>query len=59
MLGCEEPRLAPKDPAPATTEPGPWELWPWSLAALVPEAARAANLDVPVMLVRHFQLAGT
>jgi len=58
VLRCEEPGLPPKDPAPATTEPGPWELWPWSLAALVPEAARAAAKDVPAMLVWQFRLPG-
>lgn len=56
VLGCEEPFPAPKDPAPAAAGPGPWELWPWSLAALVPEAARAVNLDRPALLVWHFGL---
>lgn len=55
-LRCEEPRPQAKAPAPATTEPGPWELWPWSLAALVPDAARAAARDVPALLVWDFQL---
>jgi hypothetical protein len=32
--------------------------WPWSLAALVPEAARAADHGVPAMLVWQFRLAG-
>jgi len=58
VLHCEEPCLAPKDPAPATTEPGTWELWPWSLAALVPDAARAAGRGVPAMLIWHFRLPG-
>jgi SAM-dependent methyltransferase len=40
-------------------EPGPWELWPWCLADLVPEAAEAANEAVPVEVIWHFQLAGT
>ncbi|MCR6481267.1 class I SAM-dependent methyltransferase [Amycolatopsis sp. OK19-0408] len=56
VLGCEEPAPPPKDPAPAASDPGPWELWPWSLAALVPDAVRAANRDVPSMLVWHFGL---
>jgi hypothetical protein len=56
---CEEPR-APRDwsnPAPPAHAPGPWEVWPWSLGDLVPEAARAANEGVPSMLIWHFQLA--
>jgi len=54
---CEEPRLPAAPPRPASTDPGPWELWPWSLAGLVPEAARAAHADRPVTVVWHFQLA--
>jgi SAM-dependent methyltransferase len=55
---CEECHL-PAGPAPATasTEPGPWNLWPWSLAGLVPEAAEAANAGRPVTIVWHFELA--
>lgn len=55
---CEEPRL-PADPPlhAASGEVGPWELWPWSLAGLVPEAARAANAGRPVTIIWHFQLA--
>jgi SAM-dependent methyltransferase len=59
---CEEPHLltdeqttAPDRPAAADTV-GPWELWPWSLADLVPEAARAANAGAPAMIIWHFQL---
>ncbi|WP_242902840.1 class I SAM-dependent methyltransferase [Actinomadura terrae] len=51
---CEEPRL-PMTSHEATDEAGPWELWPWSLARMVPEAARAANAGVPAMVVWHFQ----
>jgi SAM-dependent methyltransferase len=55
---CEEPQMpvphtAP--PAPPPGLPGPWEVWPWALNALVPDAARAANAGVPGMLVWHFQ----
>ncbi|WP_370969378.1 class I SAM-dependent methyltransferase [Amycolatopsis sp. cg9] len=57
-LRCKEPCLPTKDPAPAATEPGPWELWPWSLAALVPDAARAAGQGAPALLVWDFQLPG-
>ncbi|HEY3608229.1 MAG TPA: class I SAM-dependent methyltransferase [Pseudonocardiaceae bacterium] len=54
---CEEPRGRQGKPAaPAAHELGPWEAWPWSVADLVPEAARAANEGVPSMLVWHFQL---
>ncbi|WP_433271594.1 class I SAM-dependent methyltransferase [Actinosynnema sp. CS-041913] len=54
---CEEPRLpAPAEPRPPATALGPWELWPWCLADLVPDATRAANADVPAMVVWHFQL---
>ncbi|MBB5960407.1 ubiquinone/menaquinone biosynthesis C-methylase UbiE [Saccharothrix tamanrassetensis] len=58
---CEEPRLPVRD-EPGPPEPttpgtvGPWELWPWCLADLVPEAARAANAGMPAMVVWHFQL---
>jgi SAM-dependent methyltransferase len=38
------------------TEPGPWERWPWNLAALVSEAARAAAKGVPAMLFWQFRL---
>jgi hypothetical protein len=67
---CEEPteppaaRSQPQDPPQGTpqdppSEPrpdlGPWEIWPWSRAAMVPDAAAAANA-VPTMLIWHFQL---
>jgi SAM-dependent methyltransferase len=55
---CEEPLPPAREPAAPTTAAGPWELWPWSLAALVPEAARAANAGVPVILAWHFRLPG-
>jgi SAM-dependent methyltransferase len=54
---CEEPVLEPAPAAPRATELGPWEVWPWSLAAVVPEAARAADTGVPVEIIWHFQLA--
>ncbi|MEV4053721.1 class I SAM-dependent methyltransferase [Amycolatopsis sp. NPDC049688] len=56
---CEEPLLpdggppAAADPAGTFGPPGPWELWPWSLAALVPEAARA--VASPALVIWHFQ----
>ncbi|MCG5213608.1 class I SAM-dependent methyltransferase [Streptosporangium sp. KLBMP 9127] len=61
---CEEPRpptaehSEPVDTPSASETIGPWDLWPWCLAALAPEAARAANASVPVMVIWHFQLAG-
>jgi SAM-dependent methyltransferase len=55
LLRCEEP-LAPAQSGEPATDPGPWDVWPWSLAALVPEAARAANAGVPAMVIWHFQL---
>jgi SAM-dependent methyltransferase len=60
---CEEPLLNPEEPAPLAPaaprapELGPWEAWPWSLAGLVPEAARAADAGIPVEIIWHFQLA--
>jgi SAM-dependent methyltransferase len=54
---CEEPRFTIKPATTATESLGPWELWPWSLMELIPEATRAANTGVPAMIVWHFQLA--
>ncbi|MFD0469350.1 hypothetical protein ACFQ0B_14300 [Nonomuraea thailandensis] len=61
---CEEPAMqAPAPPVPRATPPdgptapGPWELWPWVLVELAPEAARAAVEGVPAIVVWHFQLA--
>lgn len=48
-LRCEEPTIdRPYGPWAAL---GPWDLWPWTLADLVPEAARAANGGVPALLI--------
>jgi SAM-dependent methyltransferase len=55
---CEEPVLEPAPAAAAATELGPWDVWPWSLAAVVPEAARAADAGIPVEIIWHFQQAG-
>ena len=57
---CEEPlvpaggRPGPEDRTGAV---GPWELWPWSLAAMVPEATRAVSVGAPALVVWHFQAA--
>ncbi len=48
----------PAATAPRAGELGPWEVWPWSLAAVVPDAARAAGAGVPAGIIWHFQLAG-
>ncbi|MEU6749755.1 class I SAM-dependent methyltransferase [Spirillospora sp. NPDC046719] len=52
---CEEPVPPAQDAPPKATGPGPWDQWPWSLAAMIPEAAGAANAAVPAMLIWHFQ----
>ncbi|WP_244287079.1 class I SAM-dependent methyltransferase [Amycolatopsis rubida] len=55
-VSCEEP-------TPALAEPrhvpggGPWDLWPWSLNGLVPDALAAAAKDVPSMLIWHCRKA--
>lgn len=54
---CEELVTGPPPATEPATTVGPWELWPWCLAEMVPEAARAANRGVPVILVWHFQLS--
>ncbi len=59
---CEEPPLpastrpGPSEGTDTLGEPGPWELWPWCLAGMVPEAARAANAGAPAQIIWHFQL---
>jgi len=35
----------------ATEDLGPWDVWPWSLRDVVPEAAAAASAGVPSLLV--------
>ncbi|MFJ1459657.1 class I SAM-dependent methyltransferase [Nocardia sp. N2S4-5] len=49
---CEEPVMPPPPTtSEPSTDPGPWEVWPWSLAGLVPEAARAAAAGVPAVIL--------
>ncbi|GAA0932355.1 class I SAM-dependent methyltransferase [Pseudonocardia zijingensis] len=55
---CEEPVLEAAAPGRRASDPGPWEAWPWSLAALVPEATRAADAGIPVEIIWHFQRGG-
>ena len=60
---CEEPGMPTNEPPqpPDLTNTfgavGPWELWPWCLADMVPEATRAASAGAPVLVIWHFQLA--
>ncbi|WP_232668233.1 class I SAM-dependent methyltransferase [Pseudonocardia sp. TRM90224] len=63
VRACVEPTLgdgAPESPAapqaPRAQHLGPWEVWPWSLAPLVPEAAAAVSAGAPVEIIWHFQL---
>jgi ubiquinone/menaquinone biosynthesis C-methylase UbiE len=51
---CEEP-VVPAGERPAAETLGPWELWPWCLADMVPEAARAAGAGAPALVIWHFQ----
>lgn len=58
VRSCTEPKMPNRDVAETpTTEPGPWPTWPWSLSALIPTATRAADLDIPALIVWQFQLA--
>jgi ubiquinone/menaquinone biosynthesis C-methylase UbiE len=60
---CEEPGMPTKEPSeppdPTSTfgTVGPWDLWPWCLADMVPDATRAANAGAPALVIWHFQLA--
>ena len=54
---CEEPAGVRPVPEGRTGAVGPWDLWPWSLAAMVPEAARAVSAGAPGLVVWHFQAA--
>ncbi|HEX9334821.1 MAG TPA: methyltransferase domain-containing protein [Pseudonocardiaceae bacterium] len=59
---CEEPLMPTNEPSappdPAATV-GPWELWPWCLADMVPEATRAASAGSPALVIWHFQSTST
>lgn len=60
---CEEPvrpateQSASPDPKSMSGAIGPWDLWPWCLADMVPDATRAANAGAPALVIWHFQLA--
>ncbi|EFL11770.1 conserved hypothetical protein [Streptomyces sp. AA4] len=51
------------EPTPTATKPqhvpggGPWDLWPWSLNGLIPDALAAAANGVPSMLIWHCRKA--
>ncbi|WP_329793964.1 class I SAM-dependent methyltransferase [Lentzea sp. DG1S-22] len=59
---CEEPPLpartrpAPADQTDTLGTLGPWELWPWCLADMVPDATQAATAGAPAQVIWHFQL---
>ncbi|MBB5914432.1 SAM-dependent methyltransferase [Nocardia transvalensis] len=53
VRGCEEPSLPAPEPGEPATGPGPWEAWPWSLAALTPAAAHLASEGVPAVIIWH------
>ncbi|RJL35715.1 class I SAM-dependent methyltransferase [Bailinhaonella thermotolerans] len=52
---CEEPRHPQGEPGERTGELAPWDVWPWALYGLAPEAAQAAVAGTPAMLFWHFQ----
>ncbi|MFD9942699.1 hypothetical protein ACFWYW_23465 [Nonomuraea sp. NPDC059023] len=52
---CEEPLHPPAEPGEPADVLGPWDVWPWALRDLVPEATHAAVAGTPSMLFWHFQ----
>jgi SAM-dependent methyltransferase len=59
-LGCDEPRFSlsaepPSGAADGPFEPGDWFGWPWTLNAVLPQAAFAALRDRPATVIWHFQ----
>ncbi|WP_433381537.1 class I SAM-dependent methyltransferase [Actinoplanes sp. CA-142083] len=52
---CEEPwrEMGPSNPR---NETGEWDLWPWTLMEIVPEATGAAFHETPAAILWHFQL---
>ena len=55
-LRCEEPPVPPADPAPEPrADTGPWKLWPWTLAEMVPEAGRVTLGAGPALLIWQFR----
>lgn len=47
----ELPGAGADSSAAAAEDLGPWDVWPWSLRSVVPEAAAAASSGVPSLLV--------
>ena len=55
VRGCEEPGATWGGPvADATSAPGEWVDWPWSLMAYAPEVTRAVS-DRPDLVLWHFR----
>ncbi|MEU0566967.1 class I SAM-dependent methyltransferase [Nonomuraea sp. NPDC005983] len=52
---CEELRHPSGEPRERTDVLEPWDVWPWALCDLAPEAAHAAVAGTPSMLFWHFQ----
>ncbi|GAA3235378.1 class I SAM-dependent methyltransferase [Nonomuraea helvata] len=52
---CEEPRHPAGEPRERTDVLEAWDVWPWALWDLAPEAAHAAIAGTPSMLFWHFQ----
>ncbi|WP_327092192.1 class I SAM-dependent methyltransferase [Nonomuraea sp. NBC_01738] len=52
---CEEPRRPAGEPAERRTVLEPWDVWPWALGDLAPEAAHAVMAGAPSMLFWHLQ----
>ncbi|MFI7640438.1 class I SAM-dependent methyltransferase [Nonomuraea sp. NPDC049400] len=52
---CDEPLHPPGEPGQGTDVLEPWDVWPWALCDLAPEAAHAAIAGTASMLFWHFQ----
>ncbi|NRQ35224.1 class I SAM-dependent methyltransferase [Nonomuraea sp. NN258] len=52
---CEEPRHPAGEPGERIDVLEPWDVWPWALRGLAPEAAHAVIAGSPSMLFWHFQ----
>lgn len=58
---CVEPRMSGGEhsaPMREDLQPGPWDVWPWSLLGIIPAAAGAAWNGTPSLIIWHFQLLG-
>jgi len=57
---CEEPVRPidlPAEPMIDRIRTGEWDIWPWSLMAIVPAATGATVNETPAAMLWHFQLA--